>query len=199
MTLTFCATFYDVKIIRKIFNNENFPDTKYYILYGFFSFLIMVVVYALLIILIRFNEYIYELVEIGKKYKKERYEKLANEGGKVNDSFDMKSEDSGIRKEKRFLLKQYKSLIELYKIKLTFFFIGEIIVCILCFLYLVSFCYVYPATRKFVFISYGISLVFMDGVKIVYGLILGICRYVSIKKKKEKLYNAVRFMENWIH
>lgn len=52
LLLTLCALFLDIKTISKIFENENYPNMGYYILYGFLGNLIIWVIFKLFCCLI---------------------------------------------------------------------------------------------------------------------------------------------------
>ena len=79
------------------------------------------------------------------------------------------------------------------------YFIIEFILGILCLLYLTTFCAVYTGTKKKIFKTYGIALVEVLIIKIIYGIILGILRKVGLSKKKRVVYKIVYYFDKLIH
>lgn len=78
MLLTFLGFFYDIKTIKKIWNEENYPNTGYYLLYGFLANLIVWVIYRLLCCLLN-NEYkIKKLDNIAQLDKDKKKKKISN-------------------------------------------------------------------------------------------------------------------------
>jgi len=78
MLLTFLGFFYDIKTIKKIWNEENYPNTGYYLLYGFLANLIVWVIYRLFCCLLN-NEYkIKKLDNIAQLDKEKKKKKISN-------------------------------------------------------------------------------------------------------------------------
>ena len=78
MLLTFLGFFYDIKTIKKIWNEENYPNTGYYLLYGFLANLIVWVIYRLFCCLLN-NEYkIKKLDNISQLDKDKKKKKISN-------------------------------------------------------------------------------------------------------------------------
>ena len=76
--LTFLGFFYDIKTIKKIWNEENYPNTGYYLLYGFLANLIVWVIYRLFCCLLN-NEYkIKKLDNIAQLDKEKKKKKINN-------------------------------------------------------------------------------------------------------------------------
>ena len=76
--LTFLGFFYDIKTIKKICNEENYPNTGYYLLYGFLANLIVWVIYRLFCCLLN-NEYkIKKLDNIAQLDKEKKKKKISN-------------------------------------------------------------------------------------------------------------------------
>ena len=84
------------------------------------------------------------------------------------------------------------------KIKLIAYYIVEFALLIIFFLYLISFCGVYTGTQSKLIQSYGIALIEIVIIKIIYGLVLGILRRVSLSYKVNKLYNIVRLLDIYV-
>ena len=76
--LTFLGFFYDIKTIKKIWKEENYPSTGYYLLYGFLANLIVWVIYRLFCCLLN-NEYkIKKLDNIAQLDKEKQKNKISN-------------------------------------------------------------------------------------------------------------------------
>ena len=67
-----------------------------------------------------------------------------------------------------------------------------------CFIYLVTFCTVYTGTKDKVFQSYGIALIEILIIKILYGIALAVLRRVSLTKQKKTLYEIVLLMNTYL-
>jgi hypothetical protein len=93
---------------------------------------------------------------------------------------------------------QYNKFKFWNKIKLIAYYIVEFALLILFFLYLISFCGVYTGTQSKLIQSYGIALIEIVIIKIIYGLVLGILRRVSLSYKINKLYNIVKFLDIYV-
>jgi hypothetical protein len=93
---------------------------------------------------------------------------------------------------------QYNKFKFWNKIKLIAYYIVEFALLILFFLYLISFCGVYIGTQSKLIQSYGIALIEIVIIKIIYGLVLGILRRVSLSYKINKLYNIVKFLDIYV-
>ena len=93
---------------------------------------------------------------------------------------------------------QYNKFKFWNKIKLIAYYVVEFALLILFFLYLISFCGVYTGTQSKLIQSYGIALIEIVIIKIIYGLVLGILRRVSLSYKINKLYNIVKFLDIYV-
>jgi len=93
---------------------------------------------------------------------------------------------------------QYNKIKFWNKIKLIVYYIVEFALLIVFFLYLISFCGVYTGTQSKLVQSYGIALIEIVIIKIIYGLILGILRRVSLSYKINKLYNVARLLDIYL-
>jgi hypothetical protein len=56
----------------------------------------------------------------------------------------------------------------------------------------------YSATQNNLVESYGIALIEVVIIKVIYGLILGILRKISLAYEINKLYSVVRFLDLYI-
>ena len=94
--------------------------------------------------------------------------------------------------------KKIQNLIRKIKLKIAIYTIVEILLLVFCFLYLTVFCTVYTGTQEKVFKAYGIALIEILIIKIIYGIALAIMRHVSLSKEKKGLYDVVLFMNTYL-
>ena len=176
LLLTFITCFYDIKTISKIWNTENFPDLNYDLGYGLLACLIVWVIYRIFLCILNNEKSI-------KKY-------LRNHIRKSNTS-----ENTNLRENS----KSFNKL--LYKIKygMIVYFVIQFATIIICLLYLTAFCAVFTGTKAKIFKTYGIALVEVLIIKILYGILLGILRKVGLAKKKRFLYNIAYYFDKFIH
>ena len=176
LLLTFVTCFYDIKTIQNIWNKEDYPDLNYDLGYGLLACIIVWVIYKIFLCILN-NE------DIIKKYLKKN----------INTSISSKNDDIKLNNKKLNNL--------LYKIKsgMVAFFIIEFIIGIVCLIYLTTFCAVYTGTKKKIFKTYGIALVEVLIIKIIYGILLGIFRKVGLAKQKKVLYNISYYLDSFLH
>ena len=168
LLLTLCALFFDIKTISKIFENNNYPNMGYYILYGFLGNVIVWIIFKLFCCLID------NVNNIRKLFKK-------------NSSFNH---------EKKMV--KLNKLISNIKRDIIVYLVIQFVIIILCSFYLIVFCGIYSGTATKLFLSYAFSLVTIAIIKIVYGLVLGILRKISLFAEKNSLYNAVLIFNKYI-
>ena len=176
LLLTFITCFYDIKTISKIWNTENFPDLNYDLGYGLLACLIVWVIYRIFLCILNNEKSI-------KKY-------LRNHIRKSNTS-----ENTNLRENS----KSFNKL--LYKIKygMIVYFVIQFATIIICLLYLTAFCAVFTGTKAKIFKTYGIALVEVLIIKILYGIILGILRKVALVKQIRILYKIVYNFDKYIY
>ena len=174
MLLGILAMFYDIKTIKNIWNKENYPGMGLYLGYGLASILISWILYIIFLCLLsnkgKYNEIL--IIRKSKKKNKENKAQLIN--------------------------KKINLLISKMKTKMIIYFIIQFILIILFFIYLVTLCAVYSATSNKIFSSYGIAILEIILLKIIYGLILGILRYSSLSSQNKGLYNFVIFFDKYL-
>ena len=174
LLLILLALFYDIKTIEKIWNEENYPGLGYYLLYGLIACIIVWIIYTIILCLWSNNDKIKDLLRIIHATKK-----------------------YGINKE-RIINKKFNNLSWKIKFKVAVYTIIEFLLLAFCFVYFVTFCTVYTGTMNKVFKSYGIALIEVLIIKIIYGIVLAILRKVSLAKEKKTLYNVVLFMDTYL-
>ena len=174
MLLVLIGMFYNVETISKIWTEENFPGLGFHLLYGFYACLVIWVVYKLILCLWSSNDSVKELlrhIHINKTY------------GYNN---------------RRTIVKKYNDLEYKIKAKVIVYLIIQFIILAFCFVYFVTFCSVYIGTKIRVFRSYGIALVEILIIKIIYGIILSILRKISLSKKSKVFYDIVLLMTTYL-
>jgi hypothetical protein len=168
LLLTLCALFFDIKTISKIFENENYPNLGYYILYGFLGNLIVWVVFKLFYCLI-------------------------DNSNNIRNLFKKNSSANNIKK-----MGKLNKLISLIKRDIVIYLVIEFVLIVLCSLYLIAFCGVYTGTKTELFLSYAFALITIVIIKIIYGFVLGILRKISLFAEKSGLYNVVLIFNKYI-
>ena len=163
--LTFLAFFYDIKTIKKIYQNEDYPNSNYYLLYGFVANIIVWIIFKLFCCLLN-NEY--------------KTKKISN------------IKDKNKKNEK------YNRIIYKIKRNMIIYLVLQFLLILFCSFYLITFCGIYLGTKKLIFQSYGIALVEIIIIKIIYGFILGILRKVSLYKEISILYSFALIFNKYI-
>jgi hypothetical protein len=170
----FLALFYDIKTIQKIWSTENYPGLGYYLLYGFLACIIVWIIYKIILCLWNNNDKIKEIL------------KLIH----VHDKY-------GVKNEKMFK-KRYNNLGMKIKLKVAIYSVIQFILLAFFFVYFVTFCSVYTGTQNKVFRSYGIALIEILIIKILYGIALAVLRKVSLTKENKTLYDIVLLMDTYL-
>ena len=116
----------------------------------------------------------------------------------IDDNRKINEIESTPKENKTEIRHKFKKMMFWSKIKLIIFYVVEFILLIIFFLYLISFCGVYNGTQSKLIESYGIGLIEIAIIKVLYGLILGMLRKVSLSYEMNKLYNVVRFLDMYI-
>ena len=172
--LTIIAMFYDINTIKNIWNKENYPGIGLHLGYGIISILISWIIYIVIMCL------------------------LTNRG-KYNEIMNIKNSKKRKKGNKTQLInKKCNSLISKMKTKMIVYYIIQFILIVAFFIYLVTLCAVYSGTMTKIFSSYGIAILELIIIKIIYGLILAILRHSSLSNKKENLYNIVLFFDKYL-
>ena len=172
--LIFLALFYDIKTITKIWNTENYPGLGYHLLYGFLTCIIVWIIYKIILCLWNNNDKIKEILRLIHAYKK-----------------------YGVNNQKLYD-KKCNNLAWKIKLKIAIYTVIQFLLLAFCFIYFVTFCTVYTGTKTKVFQSYGIALIEILIIKILYAIALAVLRKVSLTKEKKILYEIVLFMNTYI-
>ena len=84
------------------------------------------------------------------------------------------------------------------KTKWIAYYIIQFKLIIFFFIYFVIFGAIYSVTMKRIFLTYGITLLKVLIIKIIYELVLGILRYISLSNKNIKIYNFILIFDKYI-
>lgn len=172
--LNILAMFYDINTIKNIWNKENYPGMGFYLGYGILVILIVWFIYII-------------------------FECLLSNKGKYNEILMIKYLNKIPKESKPQLIsKRINSLLSKMKTKMIIYYIIQFALIIFFFIYLVVLCAVYTGTMDKIFTSYGIAILELIILKLIYGLILGILRYYSIENQKSSMYNFVLFMDTYL-
>ena len=174
--VTILGMLYDINTIKKIWNKENYPGFGLHLGYGLLSLLISWIIYIIIMCLLTNRGKYNEIMNIknAKKIKK-------GKGNKI-----------------QLINKKSNSLITKMKTKMIVYYIVQFLLIIAFFIYLVTLGAVYSGTMKKIFSSYGVAILEVIIIKILYGLVLAILRHSSLSNKKESLYNIVLFFDKYI-
>ena len=166
--------FYDIDTIKNIWNKENYPGMGFYLGYGILVILIVWFIYII-------------------------FECLLSNKGKYNEILMIKYLNKIPKESKPQLIsKRINSLLSKMKTKMIIYYIIQFALIIFFFIYLVALCAVYTGTMNRIFTSYGIAILELIILKLIYGLVLGILRYYSIENQKNSMYNFVLFMDTYL-
>ena len=168
--------FFDITTINKIFFEKDYPSLSFYIIYGIISNILAWIIHYLLRLLISNDK------------------KINNE---INTNREILNEPQSLDYVKQ-VEPQVDKLISSIRIKLIIFNVIEFVLFIFCFIYLSICGSVYKGTKKYVFRAYGISLLEILIIRIVYAFILGFLRWLSLTINSINLYKVTNFIDLYI-
>ena len=185
LLISLLCGFFTIKIIKKIWENDNFPDINFYLLYGFIANIIIWIIYQMLICLLDFNGKIKDMITF-------KYELIENQYTEDFDKDNIHNSNEGIYKEK------YDELIYQIKCRISIYYVLVFIFSLFFSIYLISFFSFYTGTKNRVLEAYYISIIEILLIKICYGLLLGLLRILSKSKRNKFVYNLVYFCDKHI-
>ena len=175
LLLSFVTCFYDIKTIHNIYIMGNYPSLSHDLGYGLLSCLIVWIIYKIFLCILNNDENI-------KKYIRK----------KINSSND--SENNSRKNSRKF-----NDLLCSIKTGMIVYFVIQFILAVVCLFYVTVFCAVYEGTKKKVFKTYGISLLEVLIIKIIYGIILGILRKAGLSKQNIMVYKIAFYLDKFLH
>ena len=116
----------------------------------------------------------------------------------INNDIKIKEIEMTPRNNTNEISEKYSKMIKCSKIKLAIYYVLQFGLSIVFFLYLMVYCYLYSSTQTSLIESYLVALIEVVVIKVIYGLILGILRKISLAYEKNKLYTVVRFLDLYI-
>ena len=174
LLLVLNTLFFDIKTIKKIWEKDNYPGLGYYLGYGFLACLVVWIIYTIFLCLLTNNDKIKDILKMIH----------------FNNKYQLN--------KNRAIEKKYKNLMWKVKFKFIVYSIIEYLALTFCFIYLSTFGTVYVGTISRAFKAYGIALIEILIIKIIYGIALAIMRHISLSKEKKNLYNVVLFMDTYL-
>ena len=182
LLLSLLCGFFTIKVIKKIWEESNYPTINFYLLYGLFSHIIIWVIYRIFILVLDNQDKIRSLVKLNNDVEASR--ELTDENHFNN--------------QKEQVQEKYEDLVKKIKIQTAVFYLVVICLTAFCFIYLVSFFAIYTGTKGKVFKAYYISLIEIVLIKFVYGLCLGSLRIAAEGNELKSLYNFVFVFDKYI-
>ena len=180
--LTLLCAFFSIAVIRKIWEENDFPDISFYLLYGFICNLIVWIIYRILLCILDIEDGVKELTQ-------------AKNNSKSNENNDEENNDE---MKKDLENKKFSKLISKMKIKMVIFYLVLFLFTIFCSIYLISFFSIYTGTKSRVLKSYYISIIEIVLIKFVYGIILALLRTMSAANEFKSLYKIVYIFDKYI-
>jgi len=178
MLLTILCSFFSIAVIRKIWEENNFPDIRFYLLYGLICNLIVWVIYQIFLCILDIEDGVKEILN-----------------AKINENNDEESIDE-IKKDLEN--KKLSKLISQMRIKMIIFYLVLFLFTMFCSIYLISFFSIYTGTKSLVLKAYYISIIEIVLIKFVYGIILASLRIASIANEFKLLYKIVYIFDKYI-
>ena len=191
--LSLLCGFFTINTIKRIWNEDDFPNITFYLLYGLITHIIVWVIYKIFIVLLDNQDQFMKLSLLNK-------ENRANKALRVNtnkNSNDIEVETYNDQIQKN-IEEKYEEIIKKIKIQTIIFYVVIILLTEFCSAYLISFFAVYTGTKKYVLKTYYISIIEIVIIKVVYGLSLGSLRITSEVNEYDSLYNFVYFCDKYI-
>jgi hypothetical protein len=181
LLLAILCNFFTINLIRKIWETTDFPNLRFYLLYGLIANLIIWVIYQLFLCLIDFDGAIKDLAATKKNMQKDA----------DIDSYSMSESNENK------LYDKFKCLMRLIRLRVSILHILTFLIALCCGIYLISFFALYTGTKSLVFKIYYISIIEIVVIKIAYGIILASLRIISIEAELKTLYYLVYILDKY--
>ena len=198
LLLSLLCGFFTIKTIKKIWEDSNYPNMNFYLLYGFLANIIIWIIYRIFILLLDNQDKIRALVklyndsmnQISPREKMEENRELNDNENYNNKEIDNNKQD--------LINEKYEDLVNKIKIQTAIFYIIILLLTGFCFIYLVSFFAIYTGTKGKVLKAYYISIIEIILIKFVYGLCLGSLRIAGEGNELKSLYNFVYYCDKYL-
>jgi len=185
LLLSLLCSFFTIKIIKKIWENDNLSNLNFYLLYGLIANVIVWIIYQMFSCVLDFHDRIKDMTTL-------KYELIKNQYTEDFDRDNIHDSNEDVYREK------YEELIYQIKCRIALFYVISFIFTLFFSIYLISFFSFYTGTKNRVLTAYYISIIEILLIKIVYGTILAILRYVSKIKGYKCLYNFVFILDKYL-
>ena len=183
LLMSLLCGFFTIRVIKKIWDQDDYPGAGFYILYGLISNIIIWIIYQIFLYIIDFRDKIKEIVLLQNELKQQ-------ESNDYDDNIDERNE--------KIFKKKYNQIISNIKCIIIVFYIIIFIIILFCTIYLISFFALYTGTRNLVIKSYYFSIIEILIIKFVYGFSLALLRTASRINKMEKVYKIVYIFDKYI-
>ena len=189
MLLTLLCAFFTIKTIKRIFDESDFPQLNFYLLYGLFASIIIWIIYKLFLMLLDNRDKVNDLLKLRQE--------LNNKGkNEENNNEELNTENEEISEE--LYEQKFNELMKSIKIRLSIFFILGFLITGFCFIYLISFFAYYTATKSMVFKAYYITLIEVALIKFVYGFCLASLRKSGESNEIKNVYNVSYYCNKYV-
>ena len=185
LSLSIFCGFFTISTIKRIWEEDNFPSLKFYLLYGLIVHIIVWIIYKIFITLLDNQDRFMELAQLNNQNMTNKNFRLDTIKNNNNEN-----EENSEQLQKN-IEEKYDEIIKKIKVQTIIFYVIIILFTELCSMYLVSFFAVYTGTKKYVLKAYYISIIEIVIIKFIYGLSLGSLRIAAEVNEYESLFNFV--------
>ena len=116
----------------------------------------------------------------------------------INNDKKIKELELYTKENKAEFNEKFKKMLFWAQIKIIIFYSLQLILLIIFYLYLIVFFGLYTGTSSNLVESYGIALIEILLIKILYGIILAVLRKISLSYRIQILYTIVVFLDTYI-
>lgn len=182
LLLSLLCGIFSTKLIKKIWEEDNFPDFNFYVLYGLIINIIVWIIYQIFLCLLDNRDKVKVLI-ISKNELAKAEKKGQENASEIN---------YNIFRDK---FNSYKTQM---KCKIVVFYIIVFLFTFSLTIYLISFFSLYTGTKRRALKAYYISIIEMLLIKFVYGFILCSLRLASKVSRIRCLYNIICFLNKYV-
>ena len=198
--LSLLCGFFTIKTIKKIWEESDFPNLSFYLLYGLIANIIVWVFYKVFILLLDNQDKIRALV----RFHKESINNNTSRN-KIEENNEMNNENeinenkiNNINNQQDIINERYEELVKKIKIQTIIFYIIILLLSGFFYIYLVSFFAIYTGTKRRVLTAYYVSIIEIILIKFVYGLCLASLRIAGEVNELKSLYKFVYIMDKYV-
>jgi hypothetical protein len=181
LLLTLSCAFFTTKVIKKRWNEDNYPGIQFYLLYGLISNIVVWVVYKVFLCLLDMQDKVKEYVKLKKAN--------INKDIENDDNLEINDESAS---------NKFNEIIKTLKCRIIIFYCVIFVLIILFTLYLIPFFSIYTGTKSCVLFTYIYGIVEILLIKFIYGVCLAAIRVASEGNELECLYKVVYILDKYI-